>query len=167
MPKERILDGIEFSYEGLMEMEKVYREMYRFWKDKGFDILETKHEEKVKDDGSKDVHLEWSCEREVTDYAKYSYSISVDATNLKKVIIKSENFQREMEVGKIRFKLNADLELDYGKLFKSPTQWLIRALLEKFVFKSEVGVHRDKVKQIGYDFLKNMQSFLNAFRTPI
>ena len=76
-PKDRIVDGKTFSYTGLIDFQKFYKSMKEFWDNKGFDFLENKHEEKVKDDGSRSVNLEWHTEKKITDYVTYSYDISI------------------------------------------------------------------------------------------
>lgn len=149
MPKERVVDGKTFTYTGIVEFKKLYSQLKEFWDSKGFDFLEKSHEEKLSDDGSRSFKVVWSCEKKVTDYAKYVYEITISAEKIKL----SQGGKEYIENFKIL--INGDLEFDYGKYFgDKPFNMFLRALFEKYIASGEIKEHKKKISQIAEDFIK-------------
>jgi len=162
MPKDKILDGVKFVYSGLLEFETIYQAIKDFWDAKGFDFLEKKHEEKVKEDGSRDIKLEWGCEKKVTDYCKYIYNFGIEVSGLKPVNVNG----REMHhVDEFSVELNAELEVDYEKFFgDKPFNIFLRALYEKYIVSGEIKEHKKKVRAIGEEFLGMLKDLTASFK---
>lgn len=162
MPKERILDGIKFTYSGILEFQIIYQSIKDFWDSKGFDYLEKKHEEKISEDGSRDITLEWNCEKKVTDYCKYVYEFKVNIKGMKPVMIKGKEF---FHVNEFKVELNADLEVDYDKFFgDKPFNIFLRALYEKYIISGEIKEHKKKVRTIGEEFLNMLKDLTASFK---
>jgi len=162
MPKERILEGIKFKYSGLIDFRVFYKAIKDFWDSKGFDYIEKKHEEKVKEDGSRDVKLEWYCEKEVTDYAKYIYELEIEAEGLKIVDVNGKKMEH---VDSLSVSLNGDLEFDYERFFgDKPFNIFLRALYEKYIVGSEVKEHKGKVAEIGLEFIDMVKDLTASYK---
>lgn len=158
-PKERIVDGKTFSYTGLIDFQSFYKSMKEFWDNKGFDFFENKHEEKVKDDGSRSISLEWHTEKKITDYVTYSYDISISIDTLKLL----DNMKQYAE--NLNIKINGDLITDYQKYFgDKPFNIFLRGLFEKYLYDSELKDHKKNVGKIADDFLNLAKDFTASFK---
>ena len=162
MPKERILEDIKFKYSGLIDFRAFYKAVRDFWDSKGFDYIEKKHEEEVNDDGSRDVKLEWYCEKEVTDYAKYIYEFEIEVEGLKIVDVKGKKMEH---VDSLSITLNGDLEVDYEEFFgDKPFNIFLRALYEKYIVDSEIKEHEKKVAKIGLEFIDMIKDLTASYK---
>ena len=162
MPKERIVGGRKFTYSGLIDFKTLYKSIKDFWDAKGYDSLEKSHKEKVNDDGSRDVELSWSCQKDVTDYARYIFEFSVGAKGLKLVKVDG----REMEyVNELNITINGDLEVDYSKFFgDKPFNIFLRALYEKYIVKEEIKEHRKRVSITAEEFLDMIKTLTASYK---
>ena len=162
MPRERIVSARKFSYSGLIDFKTFYKSIKNFWDSKGFSSLEKEHKEKVNEDGSKDIELSWSCEKEVTDYAKYIFEFSLGAKGLKLVKVD----EREMDyVNELNIIINGDLELDYGKFFgDKPFNIFLRALYEKYLVGEEIKEHKKKIISIAEEFLDMIKTLTASYK---
>lgn len=162
MPKERIVDGLTFVYSGVVDFKQLYSEIKNFWDGKGFDSIEKKHEEKVKEDGSRGIKLSWYCEREVTSYAKYIYEWELSIEKMK--LIKINDFLREY-VENMKIVINGDLEFDFGKYFgDKPFNIFLRGLFEEYVYKGEIKEHKKNVSKIANQFLDLIKTMTSSYK---
>ncbi|MGC9079306.1 MAG: hypothetical protein ACP5G1_01060 [Nanopusillaceae archaeon] len=157
--KNRIIDNKKFSYSGPIDFQKFYKSLKEYWDSKGFDFLETKHDEKVKEDGSRSISLEWHIEKKVTDYVTYSYDISISLDNLK-VLEGGRQYAENLSIT-----INGDLITDYAKYFgDKPFNIFLRGLFESYIFGSEIGEHKKNLSKIGDGFLDLAKDLTASFR---
>ncbi|RDD52223.1 hypothetical protein BA065_02885 [Nanoarchaeota archaeon NZ13-N] len=162
MPAQRIVDNLQFSYTGIIDFKRFYSELKNFWKIKDYIFVEKKHEEKINEDGSRAIKLEWECNKEVTDYAKYIFYCTIEAEKIK--IIKKENFEYEYAEN-LKITINGDLDIDYDKYFgNKPFDVFLRVLFEKYLVSAEVKEHKKKVSGIADEFLNIAKNLTGSYK---
>ncbi len=168
MPSQKIIDGKKFSYSGLLNFADIYKAIKDFWDSKGFSFDEKEHEEKVKDDGSRDITLKWETSKDVTDYVKYKYDFEVNVSGLKKVVVDINGTKKEMDyVEEFSVELNGELETDFSGLFEGkPFHAFLRGLYEKYVVKPEIKSHVKQLVKIGNEFLDMLKEKTASYKFP-
>lgn len=162
MPSERVVDGKVFSYTGLVNFKDLYSSIKSFWEEKGYDFLETKHEEKLSDDGSKSINFDWHAERKVSDYVKYSFDFNISSEKIK--LVQVENEQLEY-VENFNVKINGDIEYDFGKIFgEKPFNIFLRALFEKYIYGDELKEHKKAIAKTADEFLDLFKKFTGSYK---
>jgi len=162
MPAQRIVDNLQFSYTGIVNFKQLYSELKNFWKNKGYGLTEKKHEEKINEDGSRSIKLEWECSNEVTDYAKYIFYCTIEVDKIK--IIKKDNIEYEYVEG-LKITINGDLDIDYGKYFgDKPFNVFLRALFERYLVSPEIKEHKKKVSSTADDFLNLAKTLTGSYK---
>ncbi len=162
MTRERIIDSKIFSYTGLLNFQKLYSSIKEFWESKGFDCNEKSHEERVKDDGSRSIKLNWSCERKVTDYIKYIFEWTLEIENMKLSDLKDTKLEY---VENMKVVINGDIDVDYGKLWgDKPFNIFLRALFEKYLYDSELREYKKTLGKIGEEFLNLLKDHTASYK---
>jgi len=163
MPEELIIDKMELGYSGIVDLKEFYKVIFDFWEDKGFDIIETKHKEKVSKDGkTREINSEFFISREETSYLKYIYELSVEMNGVK--LVESDG-KTVNEVSEMSIKINGKLDYDYSAYFKKdkPFTSFLRVLYESYINKSEIEYHRERVAKYAIDFYKELRKFLKIY----
>lgn len=162
MPAERIVDGKVFSYTGLINFKDLYSSIKGFWEGKGYDFIEKKHEEKVRDDGSRSINFDWHCEKDITDYVKHSIDFNISADSIK--LVNVGGYEKEY-IENFNVKINADLIYDLGKMFgDKPFNIFLRGLFEKYVYGSELKEHRKSLSKVVDEFLNMLKDFTASYK---
>ncbi|MEM1804635.1 MAG: hypothetical protein QXR54_00435 [Nanopusillaceae archaeon] len=163
MPKERVVDGLTFSYSGIINFVDLYKSLKNFWEEKGYDFIEKKHEERIFEDGTKSIKYEWYCEKKVTDYAKYIFEWTISIEKLR--LIKKEGITHEYAEN-LLLKINGDLELDYDKYFgDKPFGIFLRALFERYLVGDEIRTHKKNISSIANNFLDLLKTLTGSYKT--
>lgn len=132
--------GLQIREKGVFDLEKLYGEM-KEWIDKNnYDFNEKEHTEKHGDKGN-EIVLAWEAEREITDYLKYELKVNFLLKGITKV---SDNLVK----GFVKITFTARVISDYKNKFgkSSFSNWLSK-LYEKYLFKSEIERHKDKLQE--------------------
>jgi len=163
MPAQRIVENQQFSYTGIVNFKQLYSELKNFWKNRDYIFIEKKHEEKINEDGSRSIRLEWECNKEITDYAKYIFYCTIEAEKIK--IIKKDNLEYEYVEG-LKITINGDLDIDFDKYFGSkPFNVFLRVLFERYLISPEIKDHKKKVASVADDFLNLAKTLTGSYKT--
>jgi len=163
MPAQRIVENQQFSYTGIVNFKQLYSELKNFWKNRDYIFIEKKHEEKISEDGSRSIKLEWECNKDVTDYAKYIFSCTIEVEKIR--IIKKDNFEYEYAEN-LKITINGDLDIDFDKYFGSkPFNVFLRVLFEKYLISPEIKEHKKKVSGIADEFLNLAKTLTGSYKT--
>lgn len=163
MPEELVIDGMKLEYSGILDLRELYNFIFDFWERNGFDVLETKHKEKVSKDGKKrEIEAEFSMSRDETDYAKYIYELFITIPEAK-LVDTDNNYINE--VSDMTIKLNGKLEYDYSSYFSKdkPFTSFLRVLYESYINKTEIKYHKDNVAKYGIEFFKELRKLLKMY----
>ena len=111
---------------------------------------------------AKNIKVEWSGSRKVTDYFKFQVVIKFKVLNLTNVEITQEGKKIKMNKGSVEVSVSGTLVKDYeGKFEQNSTQKFMRAIYEKWVIYSRVKEYEGKLVGDCNEFLAQAKAFLD------
>jgi len=156
-----IIDGLSIVYSGYFSLSKLYKLIDLWIANKDYVKVELKNIEQVTERG-RYIELEIAPYKEFNDYAKSTLHVVVYVTNLKDKIVKIGNHEERINDGNIQIKFDGILETDYARRWRSkPSFMFIRALVDKYIFRTEYHKFKDKVYRDTMTLHDEIKSYLN------
>jgi len=147
------------KHSGIFNFTELYDYIYDWFTEEGYTIIERKYTEKTLGD-SKSIHIDWACERRVTDYFKFRIESIWMVSGLKKVEVKKGDEKITMNTGTIEIKWFAKLIKDYENRWESHPFWkFIRGIYNRYIIRSRMDYYEDRVE----DDLREIYSQIKAF----
>ena len=159
--KDKIFSS-KISYDGILDFKSFYKFCYQWLAEEaGFDMVENKYAEKISGD-AKNIKVEWSGGRKVTDYFKFQVDVKFEVLGLTNVEITKDNKKIKMNKGSIEVAIKGTLVRDYeGKFEKTSTQKFMRGIYEKWVIVSRIKEYEGKLVSDCNEFLGQAKAFLD------
>lgn len=162
--KTLVVDQLKLTYEGIFDLNGLYRTFDSWIYEKGYDRYEIKNYEKVLPTG-KEVELELMPWKKTTDYFKNWVRMRAQFTEVKDVEIEVEGVKRRLNQGKVRIILDGYLETDYEDYWAAkPIFFLLRIIFDRYVFKSYYKKFEKWLINDVYDIHGRITKFLNLYR---
>lgn len=162
MPEKDKIFSSKIKYVGVFGFTDFYRFCYEWLvEEMGMAIMEDKYIEKLSGD-SKNIDVEWTGSRKVTDYFKFEVKVAFRIIGLKKIEVQRGNAKVKTDEGSVEVKLAANLIRDYeGKFEKGALSKFMRAIYEKWVIPARVGDYEDKLAGDADEFLAQVKAYLD------
>lgn len=162
MSEKETIFSSKVEYGGVFSFKDFYKFCHAWLKEEtGLDVIEDKYEEKIAGD-SKEIIVDWTCEKEVTDYFKYEVKIKFKAKKLKEVEIQKEGVKIKTNEGTISVEVKGTLVRDYeAKFEKTAGQKFMRGVYEKWVIPARVEEYEGKLAQDCDEFLSQAKAYLD------
>lgn len=152
----------KIKYNGVFSFADFYKFCYD-WLDQetGLDISEDKYGEKLKGD-SKEIDVEWTGTRKVTDYFKFEVKVKFKILNLTNVEIAQGNAKTKTNKGSVEVATKGNLLRDYqGKFETSAFRKFLRSLYEKWIITSRIDQFEEKLIGDCDEFLSQAKAYLD------
>ena len=162
--RRTIIDGKGIDYTGLISIQGIYRLIKERLDDLGYGPYEEYHSQQVFEDG-KEILITLKGDNKLSDYAKVEWKTKFAFTNCQEVVIEKNNQKVKMHKGTVSLSTTIFLSTDHDKSFEQNAfQYFLRAVIDKFIFKSYITKAGDKAKK-DYSRLENdVKSYLNFER---
>lgn len=159
--KDKIFSS-KISYDGILDFKDFYKFCYRWLSEEtSMDMIENKYAEKISGD-AKNIKVEWSGGRKVTDYFKFQVDVKFEVLNLTNVEITKDGRKIKMNKGSVEVSIKGTLIRDYeGKFEKTPTNKFLRGIYEKWVIYSRIKEYEGKLIGDCNEFLAQAKAFLD------
>ena len=153
-----ILFKQKVKYTGTFSYKELYRIIYEWLMDHGYDVSEKSYKEIIGAGNSKEVDIEWEAWRKITDYFRYYLHIQVQIFRMTEVEVEIDGVKQKMNKGAIEIGIKSILEKDYESrwITRAPIaflrtfydRYLIKERIEKFVGEliGEMGTIADEIK---------------------
>ena len=162
--KKLVIDQLKMTYEGLFDLNGLYRTLDSWFYEKGYDRWELKNYEQVLPSG-KTIEIELLPWKKTTDYFKNTIRIRLKCEGVKDVEIEKEGVKAKINQGKVMIIFDGYLESDYEHRWEAkPTFFLIRTLFDKYVFKRHFDKFEKWLVNDVYDIHGRVQKFLNLYK---
>ncbi len=162
--KKLVIDQMKLTYEGIFDLNGLYRLIDGWFYQKGYDKWEKKNFEQIMPTG-KDVEIEMLPWKKTTDYFKNILKIRMKFTSIKDVEIEKNGVKMRLNQGRVMMIFDGYLESDYDQRWEDkPLFFLIRTLFDKYVFKSYFNKYEKWLVNDVYDLHGRIQRFLNLYR---
>lgn len=152
----------KIKYDGIFLFPEFYRFGYDWLTEEtGLLISEDKYVEKLSED-SKNIDIEWTGTRKVTDYFKFEVKVAFKIIGLTNVEINQNNTKLKTNKGSVEIKVKGILVKDYeGKFEKSSFKKFLRSIYEKWVITSRIEQMEDKIIEDCDEFLSQAKAYLD------
>ena len=163
MTEEERIYTSKIKFFGIFTFSDYYRFCYGWLMDetKIEDFEETKYTEKMVGD-SKEIEVEWNCQKKLTDYFKEKIKIKMVIKRIKQVKIKKNGAEINTNEAEVEMKVEGSLLKDYqGKFEMTGFRKFLRSVYEKYIIPSTVEAFRAKVATECDEFLSQAKAFLD------
>ena len=144
----RFSDFYKFCYEWLTEETSLF-------------ISEDKYKEKLSG-ASKDVEVEWTGTRKITDYFKFEVKVKFIVLGMTEVEIGKNNEKVKTNRGSVEVGVKGSLIRDYkGKFERNWFQKFSRSVYEAWVIPSRIEQFEDKLISDCDEFLSQAKAYLD------
>ncbi|HNZ52445.1 MAG: hypothetical protein BWY36_00795 [Candidatus Diapherotrites archaeon ADurb.Bin253] len=159
--KDKVFSS-KIKYDGLMDFKEFYKFCYQWLiEEPELEVIENKYAEKISGD-AKNIDVEWTGFRKVTDYFKFQVIVKFKVINLTNVEVLQDGKKLKMNKGSVEVSISGTLVKDYdGKFEHTSTQKFMRSIYEKWVIPSRVKEYEDKLVKACNDFLAQAKAFLD------
>ncbi len=159
--KDKIFSS-KIKYNGVVNFADFYKFCYEWLRDEvGLGLSEDKYAEKISGD-SKNIDVEWTGIRNMTDYFRFEAKVSFRVIGLSNVEVTIGNTKVKTNKGSIEVGIKGNLVRDYeGKFEKSGFQKFLRGVYEKSVITSRVEQYQEKIIGDCDEFLSQAKAYLD------
>lgn len=159
--KDKIFSS-KIKYNGVFNFGEFYKFCFEWLRDEtGLDLVEEKYAEKLSGD-SKNIDVEWSGSRKMTDYFKVEVKVVFRIIGLTSVELSNGNQKIKTNKGSVEVSIKGTLVKDYNSKFeKSAFQKFLRGIYEKTVIPSRVNEYEGKVMSDCDEFLAQAKAYLD------
>lgn len=162
MAEKDKLFSSKIKYNGIFNFGEFYKFCFEWLRDEvGLDLIEDKYAEKLSGD-SKNIDVEWSGSRKITDYFKMEVKVTFRVIGLTSVEISQGGAKIKTNKGSVEVSTKGTLVKDYENKFeKSSFQKMLRGIYEKTVIPSRVNQYEEKVMKDCDEFLAQAKAYLD------
>ncbi len=152
----------KIKYNGVFSFKDFYKFCHNWLTDEtGLDISENKYAEKLSGD-SKDIEVEWTCTKKVTDYFQFKINVSFKISPLKNVEINQGGKKIKTNEGSVEVKVSGNLIRDYdGKFEKDAFKKFLRSIYEKWIITGRINQMEEKLVGSCDEFLGQAKAYLD------
>ena len=159
-----IIDQLKLTYEGLFDLNGLYRTIDAWFYEKGYDKFEKKNYEQVLPSG-KDIDIELEPWKKTSTYFRNTVRIRMRFTQVKDIEIEKQGVKIKVQQGKIMMIFDAFLDSDYENQWENkPMLFFIRTLFDKYVFRGYFKKYENWLINDVYQIHGRIQQFLNMYR---
>jgi len=150
------------KYDGIFSFKDFYKFCYDWLTDEtGLDVAEEKYAEKLSGN-TKNIDIEWTGTRKVTDYFKFEIKVAFRIVALKEVEVQEGGTKIKTNKGSVEVKIKGTLIRDYeGKFETKAFQKFMRSIYEKWIITSRINEYEDKLAGDCDEFLNQAKAYLD------
>jgi len=162
--KKLVIDQLKLTFEGIFDLNGLYRTIDAWFYEKGYDKYEKRNYEQALPTG-KDIEIELLPWKKTTDYFKNIIRIRIRATGIKEVHIEKQGVKLRLQQGRLMMIFDGYLESDYEHRWDTkPMFFFIRTIFDKYIFKGYFQKAEKWLINDLYDVHTRIQKFLNIHR---
>jgi len=162
--KKLVIDQLKLTYEGLFDLNGLWRLIDSWFYEKGYDRWEHKNFEQILPTG-KDIEIELLPWKKTTEYFKNTIRIRIKMTNVKDVEIEKKGAKLKLNKGKVMFVFDGYLESDYEHKWEGKAIFFfLRTIFDKYFLRPTTDFYEKWLVNDLYDIHGRIQRFLNLYR---
>jgi hypothetical protein len=162
--KKLVIDQLKLTYEGIFDLNGLYRTIDSWFYEKGYDKYEKKNFEQILPTG-KDIEIEFLPWKKTTDYFKNILRIRLRMVGVKEIELEKKGITLKLQQGRIMMIFDAYLESDYEHKWDSKAIFFfLRTLFDKYIFRGYFAKAEKWLVNDLYQLHGRIQQFLNVHR---
>ena len=161
MPEKEEIFKSSLKHVGIYSFAGLYKFCYDWLtQETELNVQEDKYTEKLKGD-KKDIEIESTGERKVTDYFKFQVKVKFEIIGLKEIEIASAGEKTKTNQGETKIIVKGILIRDYdGKFEKTGGLKFLRSIYEKWIIKPRIDQFEEKLFGDCDEFLAQAKAWL-------
>lgn len=162
MAEKDVVFSSKMKYTGVFNFADFYKFCYDWLVDEtSLDMMEDKYIEKLSGD-SKNIDIEWTGVRKVTDYFKFEIKVAYRILGLSNIEVVQDGKKVKTNKGSVEIKVKGTLVKDYqGKFERDAFRKFLRAIYEKWVIKTRIDQLEAKLIGDSDEFLGQAKAWLD------
>lgn len=155
MEKDKICAGSTF-FRGFFDFKQAYNFLYSWLSDYEFNVEENKYSEKITPEG-KEIEIEWTAERDITDYFRFAIKIRWFITKMTTQDVGGKSLNK----GDIEMTLTGYLVKDYDEKWESTAfSKFLRSIYDRYIIKGRIEHYENRISEEVDEALAQIKSFL-------
>lgn len=148
------ITSTKIKHVGVFNLKEVYNFFYTWLSDYEYYIEEKKYAEKIKGEEGKDIEIEWTAMRKVTDYFKFILKIR---WAIRGVIPVGKGLSK----GDLEITTTGFLERDYDNKWESSSfSKFLRSMYDRYIIRQRIHDYEDRVFIEVDESVAQLKSFL-------
>lgn len=162
-----LIDGKQVQYEGLFDLPGLFKIIDDFFRERGYDRMETRNFEEVYETG-RQVTIELLPYKKINDYLKIEIRIYAFFKNLKEKVVEIDGVKRKLFHGRAEFWFDANLYSDFEHRWENRVAlYFLRTITDKFIKRSQTHLQEELVIKDCWDVIDLTKSYLNMHRYSV
>lgn len=159
--KEEVFSST-IKYQGIFSFKELYKFCYEWLtQEADLELMEKKYSEKIAGD-SKEVKIEWSGKKKITDYFQFEAGVKFVIRGLTQVELEQKGVKTRTNSGEIKISMTGTLHKDYqGKFETSAYKKFLRGIYQKWIIPSSIEEYTGNIVKECDEFLDQTKSFLD------
>lgn len=150
----------KIKYTGLWKFGEVYRYLWDWFVDNGYNAKEKGYTEKIKPDG-KEIEIKWESKKKISDYFRFVIKADWRILGMTETEVQKEGMKIKMNKGYIEIKFTAILEKDYEHRWEdSSFLKFLRGVYNRYIIKGRIDDYEDRIREETEEVIAEMKSFL-------
>jgi hypothetical protein len=145
------------KYFGIIDLDNLYREIVKWFKDRKYDFYETLYKDKPPE-----LELEWHAERKVDDFYRYIIEIYFHFYDIEEIDVIQHGVKKKMIRSRVWIKIEPFVELDYQDRWSDTAfkKALFTFYFNNIIKREFLLLHADKLWYISYRLHKRFKELL-------
>ena len=162
MPEKDNLFSNKIKFTGVFNFPDFYKFCYDWLAEElKYIVSEDKYSEKLVNE-AKNIEIEWTTFRKITDYFKFEIKAVWRITGLTSMEVTQNGVKVKTNKGIVEITIKGNLIKDYqGRFEKRAFQKFLRGIYEKWVIPSRVDEYEDKLIGNCEEFLNQAKAYLD------
>lgn len=162
-----LIDGKQVQYEGLFDMKGLFKAIDDFFRERGYDRLETKNFEEVYESG-RQITIELLPYKKPNDYLKMEIRVYAFFKNLKEKIVEVNGDKKKLFHGRAEFWFDCNLYTDFEHRWEDRVVfYFLRTITDKYIRQSTTSMAEELAIKDCTDVIDLVKSFLNMNRYQV
>jgi len=159
-----LVDGKQVQYEGLFDLAGLFKAIDDFFRERGYDRMETKNFEEVSESG-RQITIELLPYKKPNDYLKMEIRIYAFFKNLTERIVEIDGVKRKLFHGRAELWFDANLYTDFEHRWEDRVLlYFIRTITDKYIKRTQTHLVEELCIKDCWDAIDLVKSYLNMNR---
>lgn len=148
------------KYTGIWDFKKIYRFVWDWFTDAGYQITEKGYTEKIKPEG-KELEIKWEAKRKISDYFRFVIKANWLILGMTEVEVQKEGAKVKMNKGYVEIKFVAILEKDYEHRWENNAfVKFLRGVYDRYIIKARIDKYEASLLGEVDEVIAQAKSFL-------
>ena len=161
MPESDIIyKDAQLKLKGIYDLKLMYKKIYEWLQDEGFEIKEKYYVERIKPFG-KIIEFEWECQQSEGEYFKYQINLKCFVIGANQIEVEKDNEKLKLTKSELELTFNAKLIRNANNKWADDS--FIKKLYEEYFIKDEIEHQKIEVYKEVHDLMAEIKNFINLY----